>query len=530
MSLERLIGGFNTTPFLFVGSGITRRYYGLPDWKGLLTVFARKVNNDEFSYAMYESIAKTETTETDLLPKVAELIEKDFNLKWFRNEISRNIPEPLLIQIAEQGLSPFKAEVAEFIKCNSTLNLQYEGETLKLAEATQRSISGIITTNYDTFLENINDGYTVYVGQEELIFSPIQGVSEIYKIHGCVSHPNSLIINSNDYNVFNGKSAYLAAKLMTIFMEYPIVFLGYSLGDSNIQSILSSIISCLSSENLQKLQNRFVFVEYSDIEGTCNITPHSITFEDGKMLMMTKIQLFDYTLLYNALLTKKATLPIKILRMFKQEFYDFALTNIPSMHLKVAELSDTRLADDDIVIAVGTTSDFAERGFIGVSASDWYRDIIMDDLGIPADKVLESVYPNLKRGNPILPFFKYLSLSEQNFPILEAKAAEIVYDNLIPKSLQKQGKTYCIESRTVNGIVEYGTNYEDKTYLYKIAYLSESEINIDELENVLRDIFRNNLTVLEPTDKTYTDAEKSNLRRLIRIFEFLKYKKRAPTK
>ena len=45
------------------------------------------------------------------------------------------------------------------------------------------------------------------------------------------------------------KNPYLAAKLLSIFIEHPIIFIGYSLDDENIRSILCSISAMMSKDS-----------------------------------------------------------------------------------------------------------------------------------------------------------------------------------------------------------------------------------------------------------------------------------------
>ena len=214
-------------------------------------------------------------------------IQREFDKKWFECAEVRQANDSEL-ELIHRRVSPFKVELSHYLKEQTVINTEYQTEIDKLKEISEKSITGVITTNYDSFLEDIFSGFTKYVGQSQLIFSAIQGIAEIYKIHGSVELPDSLVINEEDYLRFQEKSAYLAAKLMTIFMEYPIIFLGYSINDSNIRNIIKSIVVCLDTAQLQRLEDRFVFVEYDPTAKTEEVAPYTILIED-KALSMKKV-------------------------------------------------------------------------------------------------------------------------------------------------------------------------------------------------------------------------------------------------
>ena len=157
MTLEEVVAKFNTTPFLFAGSGITRRYYGLPDWIGLLTYFAQKVKRDQFAFQYYENKVK-EMDNVDKLPEIAGYIEKDFNEEWFKNSHKIRTESQEVQDAVANGVSPFKAEMAEYISSLSVVKSEYKDEVKKLLKIAKNNISGVITTNYDCFFEKLFEG------------------------------------------------------------------------------------------------------------------------------------------------------------------------------------------------------------------------------------------------------------------------------------------------------------------------------------------------------------------------------------
>ncbi len=302
----------STAPYLFIGSGLSNRYLNIEDWHSLLKNVSAEINMpNKFNY--YFSQASND------LPKVATIIGNDFFDIWWKDpkfENSRNE----FSDLSKSKYSPLKYEITNYIKAKGIKPVNGCIDEYNLFR--KINIDGIITTNWDQLLEHAFPEFNSFIGQDNLIFNNSVDLGEIYKIHGCVSKPNSLILTEEDYLDYNEKNPYLAAKLLTLFMEHPIVFLGYNINDPNIHEILKSIIFCLNRENIDKLKDRLIFCEW-------NATITESTFTDGSILIgdtnipikrITYNSLID---LYSVLSNNKRKLPLKILKHMKSMVYDY---------------------------------------------------------------------------------------------------------------------------------------------------------------------------------------------------------------
>lgn len=522
MTIQEVVAKFNTTPFLFAGSGITRRYYGLPDWVGLLTHFANKIKKDQFAYQYYENRANISEDTTEKLPSVASYIEKDFNDAWFNNETGIRTASNSIEEAVASGISPFKAEICEYIRSLSNVKDEYKREVEKLRNIAKSNLSGVITTNYDCFFENTFEGYISFVGQNQLVFSQLQGIAEIYKIHGSIESPSSIIINKADYQEFRDKGKYLAAKLMTIFMEYPIIFIGYSISDSDIQQILGDVVECLPSNKIESLQKRFIFVEYEPCCVGSEISAHSLVI-NGKLIEMTKITLSDFGILYDALSVKRAALPVKLLRRFKDELYSFALTQQPGPTMQVASLEDGRIDENMLALSIGLASTGVYGLARAVNSEQWYRNIILQDSLYTCEQLLEFVYPELAKQNSWkLPVWYYITKSEKRSELAEEKAPH-QYNEIVTDSTIQRNRS------AIAGRTAWQIWMEEKDNLLKairlLGCLPEDKIDVEQYQRILEMIFSENSNILN----SLNSPNRSNLHRMIRIYDFLQYgQKKTP--
>ena len=90
------------------------------------------------------------------------------------------------------------------------------------------------------------------------------------------------------------------------------------------------------------------------------------------MLVMTKVKLTDFSLLYNAIGKKKMKIPVRLLRVLKDELYLYTITNKPTKNIKVASIDDERVSSDELVMSIGTTESVNLNGLRGITVDQWY--------------------------------------------------------------------------------------------------------------------------------------------------------------
>lgn len=303
---------------------------------------------------------------------------------------------------------------------------------------------------------------------------------------------------------------------MTIFMEYPIIFMGYSISDPNIQGILGDIVECLPPEKVEVLKKRFVFLDYQPDYKDCEVSTHSLVIK-GKVIEMTKVVLSDFGILYDVLSIKKAALPVKLLRRFKDELYTFALTQQPGPTMQVAALDDGRIDENMLALSIGLASTGVYGLARAVNSEQWYRNIILHDSVYPSDMLLEYVYPELAKQNSWkLPVWYYIKNSDFKSELAESKAPHS-YDEIVSAASIKRNKT-AIAGRTA---MEIWTDEKDNMFkaIRLLGFLPEDKIDVDQYEQILEMIFEENANILSSLEA----PNRSNLNRMIRIFDYFRY-------
>lgn len=165
-SLKEIIKASPTAPFLFIGSGFSRRYLDLEDWEGLLTRFGDNLSTGFVKYA---------SESNDNLALAAQNMASAYSEYWWK------LPQAKVISKSPNWYkhitAPLRYDVCEYLK-NIPLGVKSLQDELEILISEKTVIDGVITTNWDLLLEDIFPTYKVYVGQSNLLFSNPQKIAK----------------------------------------------------------------------------------------------------------------------------------------------------------------------------------------------------------------------------------------------------------------------------------------------------------------------------------------------------------------
>ncbi len=323
-------------PVFFIGSGLSRRYLESPNWENLLIRIAREVDcnyeglKDLYNHE-YERIAQEleyycfrHADKEDIDKKKRKSILRDLIANIFIEYVKAYKDKKIVDENTNlnKDICTQMDKIANMDKVNDVIKIEKVAEEyqnlsqkiklcsdnfnkfIEINELKKVYPKAIITTNYDTMLEDIifENRCNVHIGQEGILSSMDESDKiDLYKIHGCVTKPDTIIITKDDYDDFVEKGKYLYSKIFTIFCEYPIIFIGYSISDRNIKNILTAMMEIMTENQKVDFLKRIWVVDFVNYKENESVVEKEIELFNGKNIKVTCFCLMDYKQLYKCI-------------------------------------------------------------------------------------------------------------------------------------------------------------------------------------------------------------------------------------
>ena len=244
---------------------------------------------------------------------------------------------------------------------------------------------------------------------------------------------------------------------------------------------------------------------------------------------MTQIFVKDFSIIYEALLENHVGYNPRAIKKFKKEIYNVVLTSKPSKSIKAfIDIDDSKLDDVEAVVGVGIIDKLGIKGYETFSAEDLCKDIIFDKENLDKKYVVEKSLPSVIKVHGFAPVYKYIQGYEGEL------------DRVIKNYIKRIEGKY--EKERTNKLDIFLTkNIISKRKSGEVIKKSIKELmKVKELEKVLNEIVYIDYECLDADEllyflKVYIDkypkiicaksGEGTEIRRLIKMYDYMKYKK-----
>lgn len=493
MNIKDFISKFRNHPVLFVGTGLSLRYLNNSfTWDNLLKHISYEMTGDCEHYLDIKSNHYKNSLYS--YDEIAADLEKEFNAylqtpeqrngkfkevnDYFYESMEKNI-----------NISRFKIYVASLFK--DFLIKEEKQEELAMLKKARKNIGSIITTNYDEFIETFFD-FKPLIGNDILLSNPY---GSVYKIHGCITDPQKIIITSDDYSVFANKYELIRAQLLSLFIHNPIVFIGYNIGDSNIKDLLRTIFTYVNpnTPEADKIRSNFLLVEYEADSTNTDVVEHDIVLEDIATIRINKIKTDDFASIYEAI----GSLQLPVSAMDVRKVQNIVKEIYSGGDIKVSITEDLEKLDNkDKVLVIGSNNTVTYMYQTTKEMMINYFDIIDEENG----RLIELINKQKIQTSQFFPVFAFSKITPNIENVDEIKKIQI--DKL--KGIKQISSTHT----TIDGILSDETISKTNKHYAIVTALLNSQLELSDVKKYL---------------KEYKDKLSTEYRRLLCAYDYVRY-------
>lgn len=514
----------NEYPIVFVGSGMSRRYlHEFPDWESMLGFFWSELKEERGFYSFLNELRQNiknsnqdlSDSDIDYLTNITagSTIEQRYNLKFFSQEIT--IPHFDQEKAFRTKISPFKVAVSQ--KFNSYKVKEEMSDEFQIYTKFLSKSQIIITTNYDKLIEdevNSIDKSSIkkYIGQKGF-FEQTDGWAEIYKIHGCVDQPDSIILSKEDYDFFDKNSILISAKIISMLINSPIIFIGYSLKDRNVRKIIKDFSSSLTAREITHLSNKIIIVERE--EGLEEIIEQRI-LDKELGCEYTVIKTDNYSALFDILSNIDQGIPPSDVRKYQRVIKKLIVDrgrkgSLNTLLISPEALEDieNRLGDEKLIVALGDTTYI----FKMPNLLSYIEDYFFRGTEIHTDIALRFVAS--QSSNSRIPFLKHVKdvdIEKTNLhPVEKEKIRQRILGSTgVDQCLKSIPTSYRIKAHSIKEIINMKFKPEKE---FDVVSYNHDRISIGELGEYIR-------SRLEQFKKSGLLSLPSTFRRVLMIYDY----------
>ena len=496
MNIHSFIGAYHNHPILFIGTGLSLRYLTVSyTWDALLKKIAIELSGKNEYYLDVK--AQSQIDGNFRYDLIGAKLEGDFTeaLMKDRDGNFRHVNDKFY-ELMEEGLNVSRLKIYISMLLESTETKPEMASELAELKKIGKNIGSIITTNYDRFIESFLN-FIPLVGNDILLSNPYGAV---YKIHGCITDPTKIILTDSDYDRFNKNYELIRAQLLSLFIHNPIVFIGYSVCDQNIKSLLKTVFLYVdsNSELAKRIKNNFLLVEYESGSDNQEITDHDIDIEGFPTIRINKIKTNNFIAIYQTI--SNLSLPISAMDIRKVQSIVKEIYAGGDIKVKITEDLDS-LKNEDKILAIGSEKSIQYQYMTAPETANNYFKIVEES----NSQLLELIDRYQISANQYFPIFAFSSICPNINRAEELKAQQ---NRKLSEALKHIADNCMTKHTLIKDIIEdslISLSNKCKAILWSVM---NNKVSLDDTETFL---------------KNFPYPNKTEYRKILCAFDLKKY-------